>query len=235
MGIFSRLRGKANDALDNAIDPEKQIDMAILELEEQRKKALAELVAFKVTAKQMEKDIERQTAKADEWEKRAIAAVSAGDDEAAKEALRQKKACLVEAAKIQRDRDEATGYAVGLNKSRKQFETKLTALKLRKGTLATQIAAGRAGGDLFGNGTDVWDQFKVAEERIDAEAIATEVDAAMRGEELTASEFDQKLAGGSRADEELAAMKERLAEQKSTRRKQLGSASEDSKGDTKKP
>ena len=45
MGIFSKIKGgissKANAALDKAIDPEKELDMAILELEEGRKKALA--------------------------------------------------------------------------------------------------------------------------------------------------------------------------------------------------
>ncbi|MBP6838092.1 MAG: PspA/IM30 family protein [Kofleriaceae bacterium] len=238
MGFFSRLKGgissSANAALDKAIDPAKEIDMAILELEEQRKKALAELVSYKATAKQMEQDIERQRARAEEWEKRAMNAVRAGNDEAAKEALRQHKACLVEVGKIQRDRDEATGYAVQLNKSRKEFEVKLQTLKLRKGTLATQLAAARAGGDQFGNDTSVWDKFKAAEDRIDAEAIESEVDSAMRGEELASAEFDQKLlaaAGGDvaalgagagpTADRELAAMKEKVAAQRAAKDKQL--------------
>ena len=55
MGIFSRIKGgissKANGALDRAIDPEKELDMAILELEEGRKKAMAELLSYKTTAK----------------------------------------------------------------------------------------------------------------------------------------------------------------------------------------
>ena len=44
MGIFSRIKtgisSKANAALDKAIDPEKEIDMAILDLEEGRKEAI---------------------------------------------------------------------------------------------------------------------------------------------------------------------------------------------------
>ncbi len=57
MGIFSKIKGgisgKANAALDKAIDPEKELDMAILELEEGRKKAMAELLSYKTTAKQL--------------------------------------------------------------------------------------------------------------------------------------------------------------------------------------
>ena len=72
MGIFSRIKNgissKANSALDKAIDPEKELEMAILELEEGRKKALAELVSYKTTAKQMDQDIEKHKAKIAEWE-----------------------------------------------------------------------------------------------------------------------------------------------------------------------
>jgi phage shock protein A len=199
MGIFSRIKNgissKANAALDKAIDPAKELDMAILELEDGRKKALQELVSYKTTAKQLDQDIERYKAKVAEWERRAMVAVKAGDDDAARTALREKKAAEIELAKIERDKHEAASYAIQLNKSRKEFEVKLQMLKLRKGTLATQIAAGRsAGGDAFGNDSSVWDKFREAEDRIDAEAIETEVDAAMRGEEADAQLFDAKLA-----------------------------------------
>src|ERR1051326_3304937 len=107
MGIFSKIKNgissKANAALDKAIDPEKELEMAIMELEEGRKKALAELVSYKTTAKTMENDIEKYKAKVAEWEKRAMAAVKAGDDEMAKKALREKKAAETELAKIERD------------------------------------------------------------------------------------------------------------------------------------
>src|SRR3569833_3144174 len=156
MGIFSRIKGgissKANAALDKAIDPAKELDMAILELEEGRKKALQELVTYKATAKTLDADMEKHKAKAAEWEKRAMTAVKAGDDEAAKIALKEKRNAEQEAAKIERDKHEAASYAIQLYKSRKEFETKLQILKLRKGTLATQIAAGRsAGGGAFGS------------------------------------------------------------------------------------
>jgi len=64
MGIFSRIKngisGKANSVLDKAIDPEKELEMAILELEAGRKKALQELVTYKATAKTLDNDIERR-------------------------------------------------------------------------------------------------------------------------------------------------------------------------------
>jgi phage shock protein A len=234
MGIFSKIKNgissKANSALDKAIDPEKELEMAILELEEGRKKALAELLSYKTTAKQLDQDMEKHRAKAAEWEKRAMTALRAGDEDMARQALKEKKAAEAEAAKIEKDKHEAAGYAIQLNKSRKEFETKLQMLKLRKGTLATQIAAGRsAGGDAFGNDTSVWDKFQRAEERIDQEAIETEVDAAMRGEEAEAQMFDAKLAALSGTvpegpDDALAKLKAKMLADKEAKQKQLAAA-----------
>jgi len=232
MGIFSKIKGgissKANAAIDKAIDPAKELDMTILELEEGRKKAMAELLSYKTTAKQLDQDLEKYRAKAAEWEKRAMAALRAGDEGLAREALKEKKAAETEAAKIERDKHEAASYAIQLNKSRKEFETKLQVLKLRKGTLATQIAAARsAGGDAFGNDSSVWDKFQRAEERIDAEAIESEVDAAMRGEEADAKLFDAKLAAlpGAEApdgpEDALSKLKAKMLEDKEAKQKLL--------------
>jgi phage shock protein A len=237
MGIFSRIKtgiaSRANAAIDKSIDPAKELEIAIVELEDGRKKALAELVSYKTTVKQLDNDIEKYRAKATEWERRAMLAIKAGDDEAAKLALREKKAAELEVTKIEHDKHEAASYAIQLNKSRKEFDTKLQMLKMRKGTMATQIAAARApGGDAFGNDSSVWDRFAAAEDRIDSEAIATEVDAAMRGEEAAAAQaFDAKLAAvvGAQGlleapDDALAQLKDKMAEQKAAKQKQLAEA-----------
>ncbi|HEY4179241.1 MAG TPA: PspA/IM30 family protein [Kofleriaceae bacterium] len=244
MGIFGRIKqgikSTANAAIDKAIDPEKELEMAIIELEEGRKKALAELVSYKATAKNMDNDLEKHKKKAEEWEKRAMLAVKAGDDEAAKVALREKKSAEQEYAKIERDKHEAAGYAIQLNKSRKEFETKLQMLKMRKGTLATQIAAARsAGGDAFGNDASVWDKFSRAEDRIDRELIESEVDSAMRGEDALAdAQLDSKILAASQKDQlalpdandPLSALKAKMDAEKAAKTKAL----EAGKGDAKK-
>lgn len=247
MGILSRLKGtltqKANAAIDRATDPAKEIDLAIAELEDQRKKALAELISYKANAKQMENDLERHRKKASEWEARAMTAIKAGDDELAKQALREKKAAETEIEKISRDRNEAAGYAAQLNKSRKEFETKLQMFKLRKGTLATQLAAARSGGgDAFGNDPSVWDRFAEAEDKIDRTAVESEVDAAMRGEEQDAQDFDRKLIAAAKAsgnadalpaapaDDALAMLKEKMASDKAKKALAAG-ASDEAKSD----
>ncbi len=221
MSIFSRIKraakSKANAAIDKAIDPQKEIEMAIAELEEQNKSALKELLAFKTSAKQMEQDIAKMEERAANFEKKAMLAVKNGEDELAKKCLAEKRNALAECDRIKRDRDEAAGYAVQLNRSRKQVEARLKMLKLKKGTMATQIAAARSGtGNPFGHSDDAFERFARAEEGIEDESIAAEVQAALDGEdELGAMELESKiLAAGNDAgdaDAALAALKAKVA------------------------
>ncbi|MCX5741371.1 MAG: hypothetical protein NT062_02600, partial [Proteobacteria bacterium] len=105
-------------------------------------------------------------------------------------------------------------------------------------------------GDAFGNDSSVWDRFQAAEDRIDSEVVESEVDAAMRGEEVDAQAFDRKLAAaqstnagllasgaGGVADpsDPLAALKAKMTAAKeakeATKQNQLGdAASPDGKG-----
>jgi len=217
MGIFGRMKravkSKANAAVDKMIDPAKEIDMAILELEEQQKQAIKDLLAYKASAKAMEKDMAALEEKAKLWEQRAMGAVKKG----AKQCLKERKQAVADHAKVKADRDEAAGYAVELNRSRKRVETQLQVLKLKKGTMATQIAAARSGtGNAFGFSNEVFDRMDKAEEKIDNDAIQAEVEAAMEGEE-TGSALEAKLlaasvdpAAGGSADEELARLKAKI-------------------------
>lgn len=223
MGIFRRaknsVRSKANAAVDRAVDPRKQLERAIHELGEQRKVALQELLSYKTTAKQMERDLAGLEERIATWEKRAMLAIKAGDDEAARTCLREKRHASEEAARLRRDRDEAASYAIELNRSRKQVETKLRVLELKKGTMANQIAAARAGGDAFGRSGELFDEFTRAEDRIDEESVMAEVEAELGGEEgrrgdagLEADLARAEEGGGG--DDALAALKARMRENK---------------------
>ena len=221
MGIFGRMKravkSKANAAVDKMIDPAKELDMAILELEEQQKQAIKDLLSYKASAKAMEKDMEVLEQKSKLWEQRAMAAVKKGDDELARQCLKERKQALTDYGKVKADRDEAAGYAIELNRSRKRVDTQLQVLKLKKGTMATQIAAARSGtGNAFGFSNEVFERMDKAEEKIDSDAIQAEVDAAMEGEE-SGSDLEAKLlaagvdpAAGGSADDELTRLKAKM-------------------------
>ncbi len=230
MGIFGRMKravkATANAAIDKAVDPAREIEMAILELEAQQKTALKELLSYKTTAKALEKDIAATEQKVVTWEQRAMAAVRKGDDALARECLREQKSCAAELDRLRRDRNEAAGYAAELNRSRKAVETRLQLLKLKKGTMATQIAAARSGtGNALGLSTTAFERMDRAEERIESDAIAAEAEASMATDDIGApsgasseAAFDAALiaAGGepsavAAGDDALAELKARMA------------------------
>ncbi len=226
MGILRRmktaLKSKTNSAIDRASDPAKELDRAIAELEETHRAAMKELLSFKTTAKRMDQDLAKLDEEVSLWEQRARVAVKKGSDELAKKCLREKKRVELERAAIQRDREEAQTYAAELNKSRKQAETKLQMLKMRKGTLATQIASARSGGSsTFGKEAELFDKLDKAEERIDEGVVAAEVDVAMASEEADAAERAadiEQASAESETDDALAELKAKMEANKAGKR-----------------
>ncbi|MCP4446191.1 MAG: PspA/IM30 family protein [Myxococcales bacterium] len=187
MGILKKMRStvssKANAALDRAIDPAKEIDIIILDMETQYRHAMKDLIRYKTDAKLMENSAAEQKKRAEAWEKRAMIAVKQGEDDTAKECLQRKRQCEHEFAKIRRDQSEAASYASELNNSRKKLDAKLRMLKLKKGSLATQIAAARSGGtDVLGQSDELFDKLEEAERQIDEEIFAQEAAAELDGE-----------------------------------------------------
>lgn len=220
MGIIKKVKGamssKANAALDKMIDPAKEFDLVLLDLEAQRTIAIKELLAYKASAKMMEQGLDEQKTRASAWEKRAMIAVKKGHDEAAKECLQRKKECELELVKIKRDQNEAAGYAAQLNNSRKELDTKLKMLKLRKGTIAAQLAASRSGaGDAFAQSNELFDKLEEAERRIDDEIIEQQALAELDGEqEANAALESAMLKAASQAGEQPEGSKDSLAELK---------------------
>ncbi len=95
MGIFSRLgtliKSNINDLITKAEDPEKMLTQVLLEMQQQlveAKKAVAVAIADE---KKLQKQYVSETDKAKEWERKAMIAVRAGDDNLARQALGRKQ------------------------------------------------------------------------------------------------------------------------------------------------
>lgn len=95
MGIFSRLKtlisSNVNDMINKAENPEKMLNQLIVDMNEQlieSKKAVAMAIADE---KKLERETLNQQAQAQEWEKKAMLAVRAGQEDLAKEALLRKQ------------------------------------------------------------------------------------------------------------------------------------------------
>ncbi|HVV84321.1 MAG TPA: PspA/IM30 family protein [Kofleriaceae bacterium] len=95
MGIFSRLgtliKSNINDLITKAEDPEKMLNQVLLEMQQQladAKKAVAVAIADE---KKLQKQTTAEGEKAKEWERKAMVAVRAGDDNLARQALARKQ------------------------------------------------------------------------------------------------------------------------------------------------
>jgi phage shock protein A len=94
MGIFSRLaqliQSNLNDLISRSEDPEKMLNQVVLDMNNQlveEKMLVADSIAQK---KRLAKQFEQETANAQEWERRAMMALRAGNEQLAKEGLARK-------------------------------------------------------------------------------------------------------------------------------------------------
>ena len=91
MGIFSRLgtliKSNLNDLISKAEDPEKMLNQVLVEMRNQLIEAKKQVAVAIADEKRLKKQLDQETATAQEWERKAMLAVRAGDDGLAKEAL----------------------------------------------------------------------------------------------------------------------------------------------------
>ena len=94
MSIFGRLarliKSNINDLISRSEDPEKMLHQIIIDMNNQLLEAKKQVATSIADEKRLAKQVEAERAKATEWEKRAMMAVRAGDDNLAREALARK-------------------------------------------------------------------------------------------------------------------------------------------------
>ena len=95
MGIFARLatliKSNLNDLISRSEDPEKMLEQVVIDMANQLIEAKKQVAVSIADEKRLAKQAEQEAANAAEWERRAMLAIKAGDDNLAKEALARKK------------------------------------------------------------------------------------------------------------------------------------------------
>ena len=95
MGIFGRLaqliKSNLNDLISRSEHPEKMLNQIVIEMGEQLTEARKQVAASIADEKRLEKQAAEQAVRSQEWERRAMLALRAGDEGLAKEALARKK------------------------------------------------------------------------------------------------------------------------------------------------
>lgn len=94
MGIFGRMgtvmRSNINDLISKAEDPEKMLNQIIADMQESLIESKKQVAVAIADEKRLKKNWESEVGQAQEWERKAMMAVRAGNDELAREALSRK-------------------------------------------------------------------------------------------------------------------------------------------------
>ena len=205
MGIFKRfktvVKANINDMISKAENPEKVLNQLIIDMNEHlidSKKSVATAIADE---KRLERQVNENRMKAEDWEKKAMLAVRAGKDDLAKEALLRKQ----EYAKYNQELKpqwEAQHESVNqLKDSLKQLQRKIEEARRKKNILVARAKRAEAQktiqatvgsiGDT--SAFDAFDRMAAKVEQIEAEADATAELIGMNSEEQSLEEEFKQL------------------------------------------
>jgi phage shock protein A len=221
MGIFSRLaqliKSNLNDLISKSEDPEKMLNQIVLEMNNQLVEAKKQVAASIADEKRLAKQFEQEMAHAAEWERRAMMALRAGNEELAKEALARKKE-HDQLAETYKDQWTKQKNAVDqLKKALRMLNDKIEEAKRKKNVLVARKKRAEAQkaiqetmhGLKDQSAFETFDRMAGKIDQLEAEAEAAgELQEEYTGDVL-ASKF-QSLERGAGADEELTALKRKM-------------------------
>jgi len=247
MGIFSRLgtliKSNINDLITKAEDPEKMLSQVLLEMQQQlveAKKAVAVAIADE---KKLQKQYTAESDKAKEWERKAMVAVRAGDDNLARQALARKQEHESIASQFQQQWLAQKQAVEKLKDALRLLNNKIEEAKRKKNILIARKKRAEAqqqiANTMQGLGdTSAFDTFDRMAERIQLMEAEAEAGAELAGElsgDTLESKFLQLEQGGAHSEDdalsELKAKMGMLEAPKGESARQLGAGAAAAKDD----
>ncbi|MBK6535020.1 MAG: PspA/IM30 family protein [Deltaproteobacteria bacterium] len=210
MGIFGRLasliKSNLNDLISKSEDPEKMLNQVILEMNTQLGEAKKQVALAIADEKRLAKQFETEKATAEEWERKAMMAVRAGDDGLAKEALLRQREHESLSAEFERQWQKQKTAVEQLKTALKTLNNKIEEAKRKKNVLVARKKRAEAQKAIHetmqGLSNDsAFDTFNRMEEKIvqmEAEADAqTEVAEQYSGDALSQRFKDLEVSKGA--------------------------------------
>lgn len=217
MGLLNRLwraiRANLNSLISHAEDPEKILEQALMEMQEdliKLRQAVAQAIA---TQKRSERQLTKIQSQADEWYSRAQLALQKGEDPLAREALIRRKS-YQETANSLKTQVEQQGIVVArMRDNMRELEGKIAEARAKKDLYIARARSAKASErlqEMMGNfkaGTAL-DAFDRMEEKVLQLEARSEALGELGSDDLE-SQF-AALEGGNDIDQELAQMKANL-------------------------
>jgi phage shock protein A len=221
VGIFARLasliKSNLNDLISRSEDPEKMLNQVVLDMQNQLIEAKKQVAVSIADEKRLAKQAEQEAANAAEWERRAMLAIKAGDDNLAKEALARKKEHDQLATTLKDQWSKQKGAVESLKSALRMLNAKIEEAKRKKNILIARKKRAEAqkaiqetmAGLNNASAFETFDRMANQIDKIEAEAEAqTELANEYTGDAL-AHQF-QKLEVSAGADDDLAALKRKM-------------------------
>ena len=218
MGLFDRLKrvvsANVNDLINKAEDPEKMLEQAVSKMQEdlvQVRQAVARAIAEQ---RQTEQKYSKDQSEANKWEQRAKLALSKGDENLAREALKRKKDFTETAAILKNQLDQQTVQVDSLRKNLIALESKISEAKTKKNMLVARSRAAKANEEIQKTlGSIDTSSSMSAFERMEEKVMQIEARSQAIGE-ITGSDMERQFAAlesGSDVDDELAMLKAQMS------------------------
>ncbi|MEL6222254.1 MAG: PspA/IM30 family protein [Cyanobacteria bacterium J06626_14] len=227
MALFDRvsrvIRSNLNSIIGSAEDPEKVLDQAIVDMQDdlvKMKQAVAQAIA---SQKRVKQQADQAQVEADKWHKRAQLALQKGDENLAREALTRKKSFVETATSLSTQLDGQSTQVEAMKRNLIALEGKISEAKTKKDMLKARASAAKANEqlqDTMGqlNTNSSMAAFERMEEKVLMMEAKTQAAAELAGSDLE-SQFAQLESGD--VDDELEAMKAQMLEGATTEQGQL--------------
>ncbi|QLE54112.1 PspA/IM30 family protein [Nostoc sp. TCL26-01] len=218
MGLFDRIKrvvsANLNDLVNKAEDPEKMLEQAILEMQEdlvQLRQGVAQTIAAQKRTEKQYTDAQNEINK---WQRNAQLALQKGDENLARQALERKKTYTETSTSLKASLDQQVTQVDTLKRNLIQLESKISEAKTKKEMLKARITTAKAQEQLQGmvrgmNTSSAMAAFERMEEKVLMQEARAQSAAELAGADLE-TQFAQ-LEAGSDVDDELAALKASLA------------------------
>jgi phage shock protein A len=217
MGLFDRIKrvvsANLNDLVNKAEDPEKMLEQAILEMQEdlvQLRQGVAQTIAAQKRSEKQYNDAQNEINK---WQRNAQLALQKGDENLARQALERKKTYTETSGALKASLDTQSTQVETLKRNLIQLESKISEAKTKKEMLKARITTAKAQEQLQGMVSGMNTSSAMAAfERMEEKVLMQEARAQSAGE-LAGADLETQFArleSGSDVDDELAALKAQM-------------------------
>jgi phage shock protein A len=223
MGLFSRLgtliKSNLNDIISKAEDPEKMLSQVLVDMKNQLVEAKKQVAVAIGDEKRLKKQWDDQVAQSKEWERKAMMAVHAGDDNLAREALMRQKEHEELSNQFETQWHAQKDAVDKLKEQLRTLNNKIEEAKRKKNILVARAKRAEAQKTIQQtmaglSDTSAFDTFDRMTEKVDvleAEAEASsELAGEMTGDTLDAKFKQLESPGGAAADMALAELKAKM-------------------------